>query len=136
MSVGVGFLGRDIDFTIGGATIAGTVSKSFSYSGAPVDTSDDFSDGNKEYLAEPGSKEYTIGLSLKVKNLDLVQSVIDNTSQIYATNITFPDGTTTGSEIAGDAFLASLSLTGEHEDLTTMDVELNYSGPITFTAAT
>lgn len=136
MSVGVGFLGREIDFTLGGATLAGVVSKSLSINNTPVDTSDDDSSGNKEYLATPGSKEITIGLSLKAKNLDLIQSAIDNTSQIYATVITFPDGTTTNSDITGDAFLASVSLSGEHEELTTIDIELNYSGAVTFTAAT
>lgn len=136
MTVGVGFLGRDIDFTMGGSTLAGVVSKSFSINNSPVDTSSDTSNGFAEMLAEPGRKETTIGLSLKVKNLDLIQSAIDNTSQIYATTITFPDGTTTNSEIAGDAFLTSVSLSGEHEELTTIDVELSYSGPITFTAAT
>lgn len=136
MSVGVGFLGREIDFTLGGATLAGVVSKSLSINNTPIDTSDDNSSGNKEYLATPGSKEITIGLSLKAKNLDLIKSAIDNTSQIYATVITFPDGNTTGSTIEGDAFLASVSLSGEHEDLTTIDIELNYSGAVTFTDAT
>lgn len=136
MSVGVGFLGRDIDFTLGGVTIAGKVSKSLSINNSAIDTSDDDSNGWAEYLATPGRKEITIGLSLKVKNLDLVQSIIDNASQIYATLLTFPDGTTTNSTLAGDAFLVDLSLTGEHEDLTTMDLNLNYSGQPTFTAAT
>lgn len=136
MSVGVGFLGRDIDFTIGGATIAGLVSKSLSINASAVDTSDDVSNGWAEYLATPGRRDVTIGLSLKVKNLDLVQSIIDNTSQIYATLLTFPDGTLTNSTLAGDAFLTDLSLSGEHEDLTTIDINLTYSGVVTFTAAT
>lgn len=136
MSVGVGFLGRAVDFTLGGATIAGVVSKSLSINNTPVDTSDDDSSGNAEYLAEPGRRDITIGLSLKVKNLDLVQSIIDNNSQIYASLLTFPDGTTTNSTLTGDVFLNSVNLTGEHEALTTMDVELTYSGAVTFTAAT
>ena len=136
MSVGVGFLGRAVDFTLGGATIAGVVSKSLSINNTPVDTSDDDSSGNAEYLAEMGRQDITIGLSLKVKNLDLVQSIIDNDSQIYASLLTFPDGTTTNSTLAGDVVLNSVNLTGEHEALTTMDVELTYSGAVTFTAAT
>ena len=136
MSVGVGFLGRDIDFTLGGATLAGVVSKSLSINNTAVDTSDDNSNGWAESLATPGRKEITIGLSLKAKNLDLIQSAIDNTSQIYATVITFPDGTTTNSDLSGDAFLQSVSLSGEHEDLTTIDIELLYSGAPTFTPAT
>tara|TARA_S200002703_G_scaffold90114_1_gene77745 strand:+ start:3010 stop:3420 length:411 start_codon:yes stop_codon:yes gene_type:complete len=136
MSVGVGFLGRDIDFKMGGTTLAGTVSKSFSINNSGVDTSSDTSNGFAEYLAEPGRKEITIGLSLKVQNLDLIYSALTNTSQIYATVITFPDGTTTGSEITGDALLTSVSMSGEHEELTTIDVELSYSGAVTFTPAT
>lgn len=136
MSVGVGFLGREIDFTLGDAILAGIVSKSLSINNAPIDVSDDQSSGNKEYLATPGSKEITIGLSLKAKDLDLIRSAISNSSQIYAVLITFPDGAITGSSLAGDAFLASVSLSGEHEDLATIDVELNFSGAVTFTPAT
>ena len=136
MSVGVGFLGRQIDFTLGGATLAGIVSKSLSINNSAVDTSDDDSNGWAESLATPGRKEITIGLSLKAKNLSLIQSAIDNTSQIYASLLTFPDGTSTPSTIAGDVFMTTVSLSGEHEDLTTIDVELMYSGEPTFTAAT
>ena len=136
MSVGVGFLGRQIDFTLGGATLAGIVSKSLSINNSAVDTSDDDSNGWAESLATPGRKEITIGLSLKAKNLSLIQSAIDNTSQIYATLLTFPDGTLTNSTLGGDAFMTTVSLSGEHEDLTTIDIELMYSGEPTFTAAT
>jgi len=136
MSVGVGFLGRQIDFTLGGATLAGIVSKSLSINNSAVDTSDDDSNGWAESLATPGRKEITIGLSLKAKNISLIQSAIDNTSQIYASLLTFPDGTSTPSRIAGDVFMTTVSLSGEHEDLTTVDVDLMYSGEPTFTAAT
>jgi len=136
MSVGVGFLGRQIDFTLGGATLAGIVSKSLSINNSAVDTSDDDSNGWAESLATPGRKEITIGLSLKAKNLSLIQSAIDNASQIYASLLTFPDGTNTPSTLAGDVFMTTVSLSGEHEDLTTIDVELMYSGEPTFTAAT
>lgn len=136
MSVGVGFLGREIDFTMGGATLAGVVSKSLSINNSALDTSDDTSNGWAESLATPGRKEITLGLSLKAKNLDLIKSAIDNASQIYATVVTFPDGTTTGSTITGDAFLTTVSLSGEHEDLTTVDIELMYSGAPVFAAAT
>ena len=136
MSVGVGFLGRQIDFTLVGATLAGIVSKSLSINNSAVDTSDDDSNGWAESLATPGRKEITIGLSLKAKNISLIQSAIDNTSQIYASLLTFPDGTSTPSTLAGDVFMTTVSLSGEHEDLTTIDVELMYSGEPTFTAAT
>tara|TARA_R110000796_G_scaffold98555_1_gene206059 strand:+ start:628 stop:1038 length:411 start_codon:yes stop_codon:yes gene_type:complete len=136
MSVGVGFLGREIDFTIGGTTLAGVVSKSLSINNTSIDTSDDTSNGFAESLATPGRKEITLGLSLKAKNLSLIQSAIDNSSQMYATVITFPDGASTGSTLTGDAFLTTVSLSGEHEDLTTIDIELMYSGAPVFVAAT
>jgi predicted secreted protein len=136
MSVGVGFLGRQIDFPLGGATIAGIVSKSLSINNSPIDVSDDDSNGKAVYLATPGKQEVTIGLSLKVKNLSLIQSALNNTSAIYASLLTFPDGTATNSTLAGDVFLGSVSLSGEHEDLTTIDVKLMYSGDVTFTPAT
>jgi predicted secreted protein len=136
MSVGVGFYGREIDFTMGGVTLAGVVSKSLSINNSAVDTSDDSSNGLAESLATPGRKEITLGLSLKVKNLNLIKSAIDNASQMYASVLTFPDGTATNSTITGDVFMTTVSLSGEHEDLTTMDVELMYSGPAVFVAAT
>ena len=136
MAQGVGFLGRDIDFTIGGATLAGNVSKALSMNNSPIDTSSDVSNGNAEYLAEPGRKDITISISVKVKNLDLVMSYFNNTTQMYASVMTFPDGTTTNSTLAGDVFVNSVSVSGEHEDLTTLDMELTYSGAVTFTAAT
>lgn len=136
MTVGIGFLGRQVDFTIGGATLAGIISKSLAINNTPVDTSDDNSNGWAEMLAVPGRKEVTISISTKVKSLDMVMSAINNASQIYATVITFPDGTTTNSTITGDAFLSSVSPTGEHEGLTTLDFEMSFSGEVTFTAAT
>lgn len=136
MTVGIGFLGRQVDFTIGGATLAGIVSKSLAINNTPVDTSDDNSNGWAEMLAVPGRKEVTISISTKVKSLDMVMSAINNASQIYAVVITFPDGTTTNSTITGDAFLSSVSPTGEHEGLTTLDFEMSFSGEVTFTAAT
>jgi predicted secreted protein len=136
MTVGVGFLGRAVDITLGGATLAGVVSKSLTINNTFVDTTDDNSNGWAESLAEPGRKEVTLGISFKVKNLDLVQSILQNTSQIYTNTITFPDGTTTNSSIAGDVQLNSVAVTGEHEGLTTMDAEFTYSGVVTFTPAT
>lgn len=136
MTVGVGFLGREIDFTLGGATLAGVVSKSLSMANAAIDTSDDNSNGWAEMLAVPGRKDVTIGLSLKAKNLDLVLSYFQNESQVYASLLTFPDGTTTPTTLEGDVFVTSTSLAGEHEGLTTIDIELTYSGQIIPTPAT
>ena len=136
MSVGVGFLGREIDFTMGGVTLPGVVSKALSINSSSIDTSDESSGGWAESLATPGRKEITLGLSLKVKNLNLIKSAIDNASQIYASVLTFPDGTTTNSTITGDVFMTTVSLSGEHEDLTTVDIELMYSGAPVFVAAT
>ena len=112
------------------------MSKSLAINNTFVDTTDDNSNGWTESLAEPGRKEVTLGISYKVKSLDLVQSILQNTSQIYTNTLTFPDGTTTGSQIAGDVQLNSVSVTGEHEGLTTMDAEFTYSGAVNFTPAT
>ena len=136
MTVGVGFLGRAMILTFGGASIPGIVTKGLSLDDTPVDTSDDQSSGNGEYLAEPGRKDRSITLSIKVKNLDLVQSKLETTSQIYAVTLTFPDGASTGSVVSGDAFFNNFALTGEHEGLTTADITLTFSGDVSFTAAT
>lgn len=135
MSVGTGFIGREVDFQFGGSTVAGMVSKALSINNTPLDTSDDTSDGNAEYLAIPGRKDITISLSVKVKNLDIMLSILNNVSQVYTSLMTFPDGTN-GSTLAGDVFLTSASYNGEHEGLFMLDLELTYSGAVTFTAAT
>ena len=87
-------------------------------------------------MATPGRKDFTVGFSGKVKNLDLLLSIINNTTQIYATVITFPDGSVTNSTITGDAAFMDFSITGEHEGMTTFDMNIAFSGVVTMVAGT
>lgn len=139
MSVGGGFLGRKVKVTsFGGSTLAGIVSKDLSYSISGVDTTDDSSAGNAEYLSEPGRIDRTLSISGKCKNLDLLASIETNVAtgqNIYSMTLTFPDGTS-GSTLEGDWFITSFTIGAPHEEATTFEMEIASSGSVTFTPAT
>lgn len=136
MSVGGGWVGRAVKVTtFGGATLAGVVTKDLSYSISGLDTTDDTSGGNAEYHSEPGRIDRTMSISGKAKNLDLLASIetnVANGQNIYATTITWPDG---GSTLSGDVFITSFSQGNPHEELGTYEMEIAFSGAVTFTAA-
>lgn len=140
MTVGVGFKGDACKITgFGGSAIAGVVSKSLAYSISALDTSDDSSDANAEYLSGAGRVDRTLSISGKAKSLDLIATLEANlgTDQnIYAITIEWPDGTTTNSTLAGDVFITSFSQDNPHEELATFEMEVAFSGAPTFTAAT
>lgn len=140
MTVGVGWVGRAVKITsFGGATLAGIVTKDLSYGLSGLDTTDDSSGGDAEYLSEPGRIDRTMSISGKGKNLDLLASIEANTAtgqNIYATTLTYPDGATAGSSLAGDAFITSFTQGNPHEELGTFEMELSWSGRPVFTSAT
>lgn len=140
MSVGGGWVGRAVKVTsFGGATLAGVVTKDISYSMSGLDTTDDTSGGNAEYHSEVGRIDRTLSISGKAKNLDLLASIetnVANGQNIYASTLTWPDGTTTGSTLAGDWFITSFTQGNPHEELGTYEMEVALSGAPMFTAAT
>ncbi len=140
MSVGGGFAGRRVKIdAFGGSALAGVVSKDLSYSISNIDTTDDTSGGNAEYLSEPGRVDRTLSISGKVKNLDILASLEENLANgqnIYTMTLSFPDGTTTGSTLSGDWAITSFSIGAPHEEATTYELEIASSGGVTFTPAT
>tara|TARA_R110000868_G_scaffold310750_2_gene571915 strand:- start:714 stop:1112 length:399 start_codon:yes stop_codon:yes gene_type:complete len=132
MAVGVGFTGRKVLLTIGGAGSIAIQEKSVSINNEPVDVSSDTSNGWTTMLAEPGNKNLEIGFSGVVENLNLVMSIMNNVSQIYACTLTYPEG----SIIAGDFFFGSLGNTGPYKEAFTFEASLSSSGAVTFTAGT
>lgn len=131
MSVGIGIIGREITMTVGGGTILGVNSKGFSFNNEPLDTTDDSSSGWQERLATPGLKNIEFTMSGIVKNLELI-STYAGTSQILPVAVTYPDGST----LSFDAFMDSVSQTGEANALSTFDASFSSSGAITFVAGT
>lgn len=134
MSVGTGMIGREVTATIGGLTILGVISKALTFNNEPLDTTDDQASGNQEFLAKSGLKSVEFTISGTMKNLELVQAYTGS-SQIFEIVIDYPDGTT-GSNLTFDAFMASLSQTGESNGLVTFDATFNSSGALAFTPAT
>jgi predicted secreted protein len=139
MTVGAGWVGRAVKITsFGGSTIAGVVTKDLSYAMSGLDTTDDTSSGNAEYHSDVGRIDRTMSISGKIRDLNLLRSIetnVANGQNIYAMTITWPDGTN-GSTISGDVFITSFTQSNPHEELGTYEMELAFSGDVTFTAAT
>lgn len=132
MTVGIGIVGRDVTFTLGGASLVGVNSKGISFSNEMLDTTDDASAGWTEFLATPGLKSAEFSTSGITKNLGLMQSYF-GASQIFAVAVTYPDGST----LAFDAALTGApSFTGESNALTTFEATFTSSGEVIFTAGT
>ena len=140
MSVPGGYVGRAVKITsFGGATLAGVLTKDFSLAISNLDASDDTSGPYAEYLSEPGRLDETVSISGVSKNLDLLYSIKTNSrssADIYATTITFPDGTTSPSTWTGDLAINSFNLGNPHQELGTYELEGAFSGESTFTPAT
>lgn len=135
MSVGVGMIGREVTFTLGGAALVGVNSKGITFNNEGLDTTDDQSSGWQEFLAKPGLKSAEFSVSGIVKNLELVRAYF-NSSQLFAVVKTYGDGVTTPSTVAFDAFLTSISETGESNGLLTFEASFASSGVVTFTPGT
>lgn len=132
MAVGVGFTGRKALLTIGGAGSIAIQEKNVSINNEAVDVTSDISDGWTTVLAEAGNKNLELGFSGVVENLNLVLSIMNNTSQIYACTLTYPEG----SVIAGDFFFGSLTNAMPYKEATTFESSMSSSGAVTFTAGT
>lgn len=131
MSVGIGIIGRQVLMTIATQTILGVQTKGLTVNNERLDTTDDASDGWAEALALPGQKSIEVPISGVLKNLELLAAYFD-TSQMFALEITYPDG----SVVAGDFFMNSFSETGEYNSLKTFDATFSSSGEVTFTPGT
>jgi predicted secreted protein len=131
MSVGIGIVGREITFTLGGSATVGQNSKGFTFNNEALDSTDDNSSGWQERLATAGLKSIEFTMSGLLKNLELMAAYA-GTSQIFPVVATYPDGSTW----TGDFFLDSVSATGESNGLTTFDASFSSSGSVAFVAGT
>lgn len=134
MSVGIGILGREVTFTLGGSVILGTLSKGLTFIQELGDSSDDQSAGWAEFIATALKKSLEFSISGSVKNLELVQAFF-GASQIYPVIITFPDGT--GSTITFDAAMTTApTYTMDNDVISTYEVGFTSSGVVVFAAGT
>ena len=132
MTVGAGILGRSIVLLLAGQTIAGLQTKGISISNEAVDVSDDDSSGERELLAQAGSRTVDYSLSGVTKNLELMRSCLANESKVYTILTTYTDGST----IAIDGFMSTYNATGEHQGAETFDASFQNTGEPVFTAGT
>jgi predicted secreted protein len=135
MSVGIKIAGREVTVTVGGASLVGQLSKNISLNNEPFDTTDDDASGWTELAAEAAVKSLEMGLSGPLKNLELVAFYFGS-SQMAQVVWTFPDGAVTGSTITFDAFLSSVSTSGESNEAMTWESSLVSSGVVTFVPGT
>lgn len=132
MSVGIGIKGLEVAVAIGGLTLLGQTSKGITCNNEALDTTDDASDGWQERLALSGVKSIELSISGTFKNLELLAAFTQDTSQIYAVVVTYPDGST----LTMDMFMDSFSHTGESNQLNTFDASYSSSGAAVFVAGT
>lgn len=131
MSVGIGIIGRDVTFTLGGSALVGVTNKSTSWNNELGDTTDDQSSGFTEFMATPLLKSGEFSISGTFKNMELVKSYF-GTSVIFPVVETFPDGST----LTYDAAMASVSYSGDSNGLYTFESSFSTSGQPIFVAGT
>jgi predicted secreted protein len=132
MSVGIGIVGREVTFTLGGSAIVGVLSKGISFSNEMGDTTDDNSAGWQEFLATPLLKSAEFSVSGQTKNLELVAAYF-GASNIFPVVITYPDGSTITADFA---MTGAPSLTHESNTLSTFECSFTSSGAIAWVAGT
>jgi len=131
MSVGIGMIGREVTFTLGGGALVGVNSKGITLNNEAGDTTDDQSSGYQERLATALLKSAEFTISGILKNMELINAY-SGTSQIFPVVKTYPDGST----LTFDAFLDNVSHTGESNGLYTFDASFSSSGTLAFVAGT
>ena len=132
MSAGIGIVGRNVIMTLAMQTLLGVRVKGLTLNNERLDTTDDSTAGWAEAFAVSGRKNVELSVSGLVKNLELIRAYFASESQIFAVELTYPDG----SKIAGDFFYDSMNPTGEENTLVTFDASFSSSGVVTFTAGT
>tara|TARA_R110000782_G_scaffold123030_3_gene214450 strand:+ start:1778 stop:2173 length:396 start_codon:yes stop_codon:yes gene_type:complete len=130
MSIGIGMIGRDVTFTLGGSAVIGVNSKGIAFSNEMLDSTDDQSSGWTEFVAVAGLKSAEFSVSGLVKNLELMASYFE-ASQIFSVVKTYPDGST----LTFDAAMTGApSFSGESNAIMTFEASFTSSGPVIFVA--
>lgn len=130
MAVGVGIIGREVTFTVGGGTLVGVTTQGISFNNEALDTTDDQGSGWQERLAKPGRKSLAFSVEGLLKNLEVIETYFQ-TSNIVAVAVTYPDGST----LSFDAFLDNIDTNGAENELYTFSASFSSSGAPTFTPA-
>lgn len=130
MAIGIGIIGREVTFTVGGGTLVGVTSQGLTFNNEALDTTDDQGDGWQGRLAKPGRKSIEFTVSGLLKNLEIVESYFE-ASNIFAVAVAYPDGST----LAFDAFLDNIGTNAAENELYSFDASFSSAGAPTFTPA-
>ncbi len=136
MSAGISMLGRAITLTVGGATLAGYVSKTLDFNGSDIATTDAMSSGWRELDAEPGSRSIDLSVEGIVKNMELVETFVNSTSHMAECIVTFDDLNSTASTLTFNAKFGTINLGMPSDEGSTFSTTLQSSGVPVFTAGT
>lgn len=134
MSVGAGIHAREWEATFGGTSVIFT-ELNYSISHSPSETTGSQSGQYTEYHAEPGTSSMTITATGVARNNSWLKSASAGGSQAYLLNAEClaDNAGTSGSQIDGTFFLATLEQGGGSNELMTFSVTLQSSGAWTFT---
>ncbi len=136
MSAGISMLGRAITLTVGGATLAGYVSKTLDFNGSDIETTDAQSSGWRELDAESGSRSVDLSVEGIVKNMELVETFVNSTSHMAECIVTFDDNNTTASTLTFDAKFGPINIGMPSDEGSTFSTTLKSSGAVVFVAGT
>ena len=132
MSVGIGVIGREVTYTMGGVVVQGRMTKSLELTNTRGETGDESSSGYTQALAKSLLKSGGLSIEGLVKNYELFASYFTSTSQIFAVAFTFPDGST----LSWDFFMDSLSSGMPSDELSSFSMSLSSSGSPTWVSGT
>ena len=115
--------------------IAGVRTKGCTVNGSPIDVTNDDDAAVRKLLNEPGQIDISINVAGILKNETLIQESLDAADRVQATEFRWP-GSVSNGKLAGDFFLASFGITGEHQGAATFEATFESAGTVAFTAAT
>lgn len=135
MAVGIKISGTDVEATVGGAALIGTITKGVTFNGETLDVTDDNSSGWQELAAVHGVKSLEMTFSGPLKNLEVV-GLYFGVSQAVELVWDFGDGVSTPTTITVDGILGALSISGDSNTPYTWDATFSSSGVAVYVAAT
>lgn len=135
MPAGTGLLNRDITITVGGATLAGVVTRDFTWTNEGIDVTDDQSNGYRTMLAKGGLRSLDLAIAGDTKNYELL-ATMNATTQMVNCVVNLGDGVTTESQLTFDAFISEFTWGGSANEKVEWSASLQSSGAITWTPGT
>lgn len=134
---GQGISGRSMVVTRGGVLVAGVRTKSITISGEPLDITSDNDAAVRKYLEMPGQVSVSISVSGVILSEQFQSEALSASDRVQT--MQFIIGGYGGSPAnthgySGEFFLASFTLTGEHNGVATFEATFESAGTVTYTA--